>query len=253
MRARPTSGVGGGLCVEFRMARGDETCRPPQVFLDGSPILSPLDLFLSFSPGDLEQIQMIPPSEAGTRFGNQSGWGVLLLRTTQAQGFAAGATGSGFPGQRSDLRPRLDWSDEPQPYRWGRVYTAAVLGNAAGLAGGMALMSRCMDLEARRIYRNEDHCGHGRLAASAIALAFLPSLGGSAGAHVAGATSRSTGRMLYSTMAAQALLIPGFALASQVDRGEGGRSTGEVVGIVLITAGAPLVNALVDRFFRDSR
>jgi hypothetical protein len=251
MRARPTSGVGGGLCVEFRMTRGDEACRPPQVFLDGAPIMSPLDLFLTFSPGELEQIQMIAPSEAGTRFGNQSGWGVLLLRTTRAEGFMAGPAGGGIPGPVDDLRPRLDWSDEPHPYRWGRVYTAAFLGNAAGLAGGMALMGRCMDLGERRIYRNEDHCGHVVLALSAISMAFLPSLGGSAGAHLAGATGRSTGRMLYSTMAAQALLIPGFALASQV--GDDGRSATEVAGLVLITAGAPLVNALVDRLFRDPR
>lgn len=66
-----------------------------------------------------------------------------------------------------------------------------------------------MDLEERRIYREEEHCGHGVLALSAISMAFLPSLGGSAAAHLAG-------------------LVP-------------------------ITVGAPLVNAVVDRLFRDPR
>lgn len=254
LRVLPNTGVGGGLCVEFRMSRGDDTCRPPQVFLDGSPILSPLHLFQSMSPGELEQVQMVPPSEAGSRFGGQGGWGVLLLRTTSAVGFDA----TGDPtllGSGGDLRPRVDWSaaGEAHPYRWGRVYTAAFVGNAVGLVGGMALMRQCMDLGERRIYRNEDHCGHVNLALAAISLAFLPSLGGGAGAHVAGATPMSTGRMLYSTMAAQALLVPGFALITQTNGSSGERSTAEVVGLVLITAGAPLVNAVVDRFFRDPR
>ncbi len=255
MRASPRlSGVGGGLCVEFRTTRGDDACRPPQVYLDGAPVASPLDLFQSLSPDDLDEVQMIPPSQAGSRFGNQGGWGVLLLRTPGSGGFAAPA-GVTLPGAGTELRPRLDWEagGETHPYRWGRVYGSALVGNAAGLAGGLALLSRCMDLEERRIYRAEEHCGHGMLALSAISMAFLPSLGGSAAAHLAGTTSRSTGRMLYSTMAAQALLIPGFALASQRGDPDGGRSASEVAGLVLITVGAPLVNAVVDRLFRDPR
>jgi len=249
MRARQTTIMGPGMCVEFRQPRIDGSCRPPQVYLDGAAIHSPLDLFGSFPVSDLERIQVISPAEAGTRYGPRSGWGVVLLDTWRGS-----ATPAPIPVVQPSrgIQPGFDWTQESEPYPWAKVYGAALVGNALGLAGGMALLSQCMDLREQTIYRNDDHCGVPMLMGSGLAAAILPPAGGAIAARLAGATDRSAGRLRYSTLAAHTVFIPGYALAS-MSRAGGGRSGFEIVGLAMITAGAPFVNVMADRLFRELR
>ncbi|MBM4185567.1 MAG: carboxypeptidase-like regulatory domain-containing protein, partial [Gemmatimonadetes bacterium] len=82
---RRNAQLGGDICIEFRGARrGEGPCNPPSVYLDGTAVRDPLDFFGYFSLDGLESVQFIAPSEAGTRFGPDAGWGVLLLRTRRA-------------------------------------------------------------------------------------------------------------------------------------------------------------------------
>ena len=82
IQIRRDNAVGGRTCVEFRTAvGGDRLCRHPLVYIDGAVVPVPLDLFESFTVSDLEWVQVIPPSQAGSRYGPGSVWGVILLET----------------------------------------------------------------------------------------------------------------------------------------------------------------------------
>jgi hypothetical protein len=248
LRVRDSHQVGGTACVEFRpdVSAALGFCRFPQVFLDGIPTHP--DVLRTISLTQLQRIQVVPPSEAGARYGARSGYGAILLQTRR------GALASpAFPDvqPRSRIQPGFDWSTEPRPYPWGRVYAAAVAGNAVGLAAGMAILSQCMDMERRRIYRNEDHCGAPMLLGSGLAIVTLPALGGSLAARRVGSTDQSRGSLRYSTLAAHVVFVPGYALVSMTND-EGGLTGPQVAGMALVVAGAPLLNTLADRLFRHT-
>ena len=175
VRAPAGGDVGGYLCVEFRGARrAEQECNPPQVRLDGTVVPNPLNFFGDFSLDGLERIQVIPPAEAGAQFGTNGGWGVVLLETRRA-----GLLGNdGIPVARRTSRAfeNFDWNQEARPHPWAKVYTAAFLGNAAGLAVAGTLLSRCMDLDTRSFYRGQEYCGHGALLGTSILAAVLPPL-----------------------------------------------------------------------------
>lgn len=251
MYVRRNAQLGGPVCLEFRGARrGDGPCRPPQVYIDGIAVPSPLDFFGYFSLDGLERIRVISPSEAGTRFGPNSGWGVLLLETRR--------TGldpvEDVPVVRRAVPEDqlVDWSFEGGAYPWARVYASAFLGNAAGLAAGAAVMSRCMDLGARRFYRGADACGAGLLLASGVVMTVLPALGSSLGARLAGSTPRSRGRLGRSILYSLPVYVPGFAIAS-INAGDGGLGAIDLAGLALVVVGAPLLNTLADHSFRARR
>ena len=244
--------VGAYLCVEFRGARrGDGRCRPPEVRLDGSVVPEPLSFLTQFSLDGLERIQVIPPADAGGQFGANAGWGVILLETRRGGLF----TEDGIPvARRSALLSagQFDWSLEAQPHPWAKVYGAAFLGNAVGLAAAGALLSRCMDLKTRTFFRGEDYCGAAPLLGTSVLAAILPPLTASLAARWAGSTDRSIGRFRQSLLYSLPVFVPGFALAS-VSAGDSGLSALEMVGMAVVVLGAPVLNTLADRIFRDTR
>ncbi|MFW6200096.1 MAG: hypothetical protein ACOC8K_05950, partial [Gemmatimonadota bacterium] len=237
--------------IEFRGARrGDSRCRPPQVMIDGTTSPDPLSILGYHSLDGLEQIQVIPPAEAGVRFGPNAGWGVILLRTRQP----ASPTRPLIPLVERSPRESLlvDWSVEPDPYPWARVYSSAFLGNAVGLAAGGAVLSNCMDLGTLRFYRGDDYCGAPALLASGLALTLLPALGGGVGARLAGATPRSKGRLGRSILYSIPVFVPGFAIAG-LGAGDSGTGGVEIAGMALMILGAPALNTFSDYLFRSLR
>ena len=251
MYVRRNAQLGGPVCLEFRGARrGDGPCRPPQVYIDGIAVPNPLDFFGYYSLDGLERIRVVSPSEAGTRFGPNSGWGVLLLETrrTGADPVAEVPVVRRLPGE-SQL---VDWSLEPQGYPWARVFSAAFVGNAVGLAAGSLVMSQCMDLGTRRFYRGPEACGAGLLLSSGVVMTVLPALGGSFAARLAGSTPRSRGRMGRSILYSLPVFVPGFALAS-INAGGNGLSGMDVVGLALVVVAAPALNTAADYMFRSRR
>jgi hypothetical protein len=248
---RRSAQVGGAVCIEFRGARrGDGPCRPPHVYLDGTGVPNPLDFFGYFSLDGLERIQVVSASEAGTRFGPDSGWGVLLLETRRT-GLEM-APGIPVVRRRVGSLSAVDWSFESTSYPWARVYAGAFAGNAVGLVAASAVMSRCMDLGTRRFYRGADACGAGLLLASGVVMSVLPALGGGLGARFGGATSRSRGRLGRSILYSVPVFVPGFAMAS-INSGSGGFRGAEILGLVMVVLGAPVLNTLADYAFREVR
>ena len=243
--------VGAYLCVEFRGARrGDGRCRPPEVRLDGTVVPEPLSFLSQFSLDGLERIQVIPAADAGGQFGANAGWGVILLETRRG----GLVTEDGIPvaRRRALSAGRFDWSLEAQPHPWAKVYGAAFLGNAVGLAAAGALLSRCMDLETRTFFRGEDYCGAAPLLATSVLAAILPPLTASLTARWAGSTDRSIGRFRQSLLYSLPVFVPGFALAS-VGAGDSGLTGLDILGMAVVVLGAPALNTLADRFFRDTR
>lgn len=251
VRAPGGGDVGGYLCVEFRGARrAEQRCNPPEVRLDGTVVPNPLNFFSDFSLDGLERIQVIPPAEAGAQFGPNGGWGVILLETRRAG--LAGGDAMPIARRTSNAFEKFDWSQEARPHPWPRVYAAALLGNAAGLAVAGTLLSRCMDLNTRSFYRGQAYCGHGALLGTSILTALLPPLTAGLAAKWAGQTDRSTGRLGQSLLFSLPAFVPGFALAT-VSAGDSNLTPLEIGGLALIVFGAPMLNTASDRLFRSNR
>ena len=244
--------VAGFLCVEFRGARRqDGRCRPPEVRLDGTIVQDPLNFFSQYPLEGLEEIQVISPADAGGQFGANAGWGVILLQTRRAGLF----TDDGFPvARRSGVTGagRFDWGLEAEPHPWPKVFGAAFLGNAVGLAAAGVLLSQCMDLQSRTFYRGDEYCGAGPLLGTSVLAAVLPPLTASLAARWAGSTDRSRGRFRDSILYSVPVFVPEFAIAT-VGAGETGMTALDIVGLAVVAVGAPVLNTLADRFFRDTR
>lgn len=243
--------IGSLPCVEFRGARrGDGLCRPPQLILDGTSVPDPTSLMGSLSLDGIQQIRVIPPAEAGARFGSFAGWGVIVVETgrrSSLEDFRVPVV------ERRPLeREYVSWSVEPDPYPWARVYTAAFAGNAMGLLAGSAVLSQCMDLGTQRFYRGDDYCGAGLLLASGVAMAALPALGGSFAGRLAGSTPRSRGALGRSILHSLPVFVPGFAIVG-LNSGSGGLQGTDVLGLALMVFGAPALNTLSDHYFRRPR
>lgn len=243
--------IGSLPCIEFRGARrGDSLCRPPQLILDGTSVPDPRSLMGSLSLDGVQEIRVVPPAEAGARFGSFAGWGVIVVETGRRSRL------SDFRVPVVERRPLerayLDWSVEAEPYPWARVYSAAFLGNAAGLLAGSTVLSQCMDLGTQRFYRGDEYCGAGLLLASGLAMATLPALGGSLGGRLAGSTPRSRGDLSRSILHSLPVFVPGFAIVG-LNSGSSGLQGTDILGLALMVFGAPALNTLSDHSFRRPR
>lgn len=76
------------VCLEFRSAASislvnNRACNHPMVVVDGVRIADPNFLYGSIGLINLRRIQVIPPSEAGTRYGTGSLYGVIVVETAR--------------------------------------------------------------------------------------------------------------------------------------------------------------------------
>jgi hypothetical protein len=236
----------GGYCVEYRasFARPNEYCRAVAVFLDGVRINAPGNLYTTLPLNDIERIELLSPAEAGARYGNAGGFGVLVIETRQGPRVARS------PGSAQRLVPGFDWSLESQPYRWPRVLGASIVGNSVGLGVGMLLVDQCLSMiGGSSLLRSR--CD----AISTVGVSFLtlvlPSAAGSLAARWAGSTDRSRGRIVPSAVFGMLTVASGFLLFVQ---GRGADSdAARTAGAFVLTVGAPLVLTLGDRAFRALR
>ena len=237
-------------CVEFRGARrAPNSCQPPALLLDGIPLSDPLLLFATLDISDLQEIRVVPPAEAGTRYGTIAGWGVVLLTSRRATVLAPQPV-----VYRSTPDLRFEWNqvDEGAAYPWLRVYGAAFAGNALGLVAAGALLSQCMDLDTRRFYRGDESCGALPMLGAGVATLVLPPLLASFTARLAGATDFSQGVLGRSIFLSLPVMVPTLALAT-TNAGSSGLTELEFAGLVLAIVAAPALNTLADRLFRERR
>ncbi|MCA1792164.1 MAG: TonB-dependent receptor plug domain-containing protein, partial [Thioalkalivibrio sp.] len=128
----------GMSCVEYRGARGGSgPCRDLTVFVDGVRIADPGTFYDLVPPDDIERMEILSVAEAGARYGSLAGNGVLLIETRRPP---RPETPDGATVQNS----LFDWSGEPQPYAWKRVFATSFAANAIGVGISLALADQCL-------------------------------------------------------------------------------------------------------------
>ncbi len=239
------------ICLEFRAAASlsivnSRPCNHPQVYLDGVAVSNPQYLYGSVGLHNLERIEVIPPGEAGARYGTGSLYGVLLLETRRPgneRAVGERAAPVFVPTRRGPIT--FDWSQEPAGHKTGRTVLGALLGNAAGLGLGVALARQCISVDSQSEIQTS--CGTGtNIGVGALAFA-LPAVGSALGARWGGDSDMSVGRMVPALLGASMMLFPGYAFTLT--------STGDVeavnrVGQTFLALGVPLAVTMADRLFR---
>lgn len=253
---QPNNLEGTDVCLEFRAAgtvslQRTSGCNHPLVMLDGVTVGNPNYLYGIVGLQNLERIEVIPPGAAGARFGTGSLFGVILIETRPPGTDGRGARR--VPVVPVDLRSgagaAFDWSRDPAGHDLVRTSTGAFLGNAAGLAAGVAVGRRCIGV-------SENHeivtrCSLAGDLAAALAAMALPALGSAWGARIGGATPGSRGRLLPAMLSAGLMVFPGYAFSMATVGG--GSHAANVAGAVMLVAGTPFFVTLADRIFRDAR
>ncbi len=245
--------VGTQVCLEFRGASNislleTRPCSHPMVFLDGVPVTDPTTLYGMVGLQTLNRIQVVPPAEAGARYGTGALYGVILIETVRP-GVDPATLSPDALLRLSPGRTTFDWSQHPTGHPTTRAVLGGTIGNAVGLGAGIALARQCIGVDARdQIVSNCSLAGNvGAVAAGLL----LPALGSALGARWGGQTSDSRGRLVPAALGAGLMLFPGYAFSlSTVGAGS---EAANVVGAVLLTAGVPLVVTVADRLFREHR
>lgn len=253
IRLRQTNNLPGtNVCLEFRAAAtislvNRQPCNHPMVLLDGVTVTDPNFLYGTIGLSNIERIQVIPPGEAGARYGTGSLYGVILIDTRPPGG-------SRLAGDRASMpfRPRrasFDWSEDPAGHPMGRAMAGAFLGNALGLAAGIAVGQQCIGVDDKD--QIVTSCGDLGNAAAVFAALALPAMGAALGTHFGGGTHASVGRFVPAVVGAGMMLFPGYAFSMSTVGG--GSKAANAVGNVLLVAGAPIVVTMADRLFRSLR
>lgn len=242
--------VGDPICIEFRspVSIVDALrCKHPVVFLDGTRVANPAYLYASLPMEDIERMEVIPPGEAGVMYGTDSSYGVLLIETRTA------ASVLGEAGEEPLVMRRVayDWTLEPEPQNWKKVFLFSLGGTAVGLALGIAAAEPCLRFDGLSNHFFESECGGLATAASRIAVLTFPQLGAAVASHLAGSTEVSRGRFWYAAIATSLVAVPGFILATTSNDDGFQGSTG--VGKAMIAVGVPAMATLADRLFRSLR
>ncbi len=236
--------VGTPYCMEFRGKRsviGVTGCRPPKVFIDGTQLLDLQQLWQYTHLDDIHRMELVPPAEAGLLYGTDSSDGVLLIETR----LYAEMQQDRLPDELT--RPATyDWSLELEGHSTWKVFGAAFVGNAAGLAVGLSVANRCIDFE--NLDRNafNSDCGGWAAAGARLAAFAGPMLGSSLAARWAGTTDLSRGKFLYQLAASAIAIMPGYALAAT--SGDGGELN--AASYALLGIGVPLAVTFSDKLFR---
>lgn len=231
----------GGFCLEFRGAAGarfQSSCNTPLIVVDDVPISHPTLYLRDTPPEEIESIEYVPSSEAGARYGLGSQFGVLVIRTRRA---AHPQSPVAAPPSRF---PAYPWTVERGRYPWPRAWIASAVGNAAGLALGLAALG-CISggVDGDCVASHETPGGYAALA--------LPALGAAAGARLFGATRGSVGRPLLALAGTAVPLVLGFAMYTEGMRH--GFAGSRRVGAFLMLVGAPAGATAADALFRHPR
>lgn len=246
--------VGTEVCLEFRGASTlslleTRACSHPLVYMDGVVVTDPTTLYGMVGLQMLQRIQVVPPAEAGARYGTGALYGVILIET--ARPGREGPGGAPLPPPLPLRRgsSTWDWSTEAGDHPSLRTFLAAGAGSALGLGLGIAAAGRCISIDEKD--QVVSGCSFGG-DALAMATAFaLPALGGALGARWAGGTEASRGRFLPALLGAGLALFPGYAF-SMSTVGSGSEAA-NVAGALFLVLGTPAVVTAADALFRNRR
>ncbi|HSG10086.1 MAG TPA: carboxypeptidase regulatory-like domain-containing protein [Longimicrobiales bacterium] len=255
IRLRQTNNLAGtDICLEFRGAATislvkRSACAHPMVLLDGVPVSDPNYLYGAVGLPNIERIRVIPPGEAGARYGTGSLYGVILIETRPPGR-------SGTPEDRPVVplglergRMTFDWSQEPEGHPLGRAILGASLGNSLGLLAGVAAGQRCIGIDDKD--QIVTSCGGAANAMSVLGAMALPAMGGALGVRLGGGTDGSVGRLLPALVGAGMMLFPGYAFSMSTVGG--GSAAANAIGNTLLIVGPPLLLTVSDRLFRRTR
>ena len=239
--------MGADVCIELRIIPTlDGTCAAPAVYLDGVPITNPTMLFASLDIQQIHRLEVVPSAEAGVRYGTGALHGALLIETRRPGG------DSDRPRQQL-VTPRVnfDWSQDTEGHSTELVLAASALGNAAGVAAGLAIARQCLRLRTPSNDALISDCDVGASVSAGLAAVLLPALGSSFGSSFAGSTRDSRGRWAPAAVASAMVVVPGYAVTLSGRRNSS--DTMETVGHALIVLGGPLASTLADYLFRRLR
>lgn len=254
---RSTVLIGLPYCIEFRGATGgsflrgrgttDPGCNSPEVYLDGVLVANPSSLYPALPVETLDNIEVIPPSEAGSRFGTGALWGAIVIESRRPGRRWAGAD---VEGEAVGLG-RFDWSLEPDAHAGRKVFFTALGANAAGVAIGLAVSNNCIRLRNPGFDSVVSDCSGGATLASALAGVVIPAFGAAAAARWAGDTDLSRGRFSAAAIGASIALVPGYAF--MISSRRDGSTAAETMGAAMLLLGAPFAVTVADRLFRRFR
>lgn len=255
IRVRQTNNLAGtNVCLEFRGAATislleTRPCSHPMVLLDGVTVSDPNYLYGTVGLSNIERIEVIPPGEAGARYGTGSLYGVILIETRPpgTRRFPDDSS-TGYGGPRRG-RAAFDWSQDLAGYPLPRAVAGAFLGNALGLTAGAALGKHCVMVDDKD--QIVTSCGGIGTAAAILGALALPALGGAVGVRFGGGTKASVGRFLPALLGAGMMVFPGYAFSMSTVGG--GSEAANAVGYTLLVVGTPLVLTMADRLFRSMR
>ena len=232
-----------GSCVEYRSTSAQGGCNDVSIYVDGVRSAVPSLLYFSMPLDDIERVELLSPLQASTRFGMAAGGGALLVETkTGPQRRREAAS--------EDLVTGFDWSLEEQRYGWERVFASSVVGNAVGLAVGLGLASRCLEIDTG-LGGLRPRCPSVLTTGTGILALALPSAAGGYSAGWAGQTSRSRGRFLPAALGSAMAATAGYLLLIEGKSNES--RPAQTAGIILLTVGTPLMTTVADRIFRVLR
>ncbi len=249
---RESNTLTGRVCLEFRAAATLSLlapgCRSPRVFLDGVPVTSPDALYGMVSLPTIQRIQVIPPGEAGARYGTGSLYGVILIETiTPGLPFADSPVRRPLGGQRGSRT--FDWNQDASGHQFWKSALGAFLGNAVGLAAGLAVANQCFS--ETRTDEFVSTCGAAGNFGSAMLAVALPTLGSSLGARWGGTTDASRGDLRPMLLGTGLVVFPGYVFS--LSRGKGEGNNVDHIGAALLVIGVPAMATLGDYLFRKLR
>lgn len=240
------------VCLEFRGAASisivnARACNHPMVLLDGVVVTNPQYLYGSVGMENLERIQVIPPGEAGARYGTGSLYGVILIETQRPGPIRTGPDARELVGNREALT--FDWTRDPAGHNTNRAFLGALAGNAVGLTLGLLVSRQCIRVDADDEIATS--CGPTTNVLAGLSAFALPAAGSAFGVRWAGGTDLSVGRLVPAVLGASMMLFPGYAFSLSTVGGD--RPVVNSVGHAFLALGVPVAVTLADRLFRTLR
>lgn len=242
--------VGSDVCIEFRAAASlsivnNRPCNSPLVFVDGVPAGNPTLLYGVLPLETIEEIEVLPPGEAGARYGTGALYGVMLITTRRPP----------VPGRFAGQDPEssltsFDWSMDPAGHQTRRVLLSGFVGTSVGLGVGLAVARQCIGIDEKSEIVTT--CTAPWTAGAGLAALAAPALAGALAARWGGQTDTSVGRWVPSAASALLVLVPGYAFALST-QGGAESEVANVVGGAILVGGVPIFLTLADRLFRKLR